>query len=59
MNKDIPKKVIFKTVTLNDRDFYISRCPNCKCYLDANKVDKYCSECGQKLDWENAEDEKI
>jgi|GEM_PF-4028199 len=32
--------------------FFISECPKCGCGLDGNQVQKYCHECGQKLEWE-------
>lgn len=32
--------------------FYISECPKCGCRLDSNQVQKYCHECGQRLEWE-------
>lgn len=34
------------------RDFYICKCPVCGCGLDGNQVQKYCHECGQRLEWE-------
>ena len=34
------------------RTFYISQCPKCGCNLDGNQVQKYCHECGQRLEWE-------
>lgn len=32
--------------------FYISECPKCGCRLDSNQMQKYCHECGQRLEWE-------
>lgn len=34
------------------KDFYICKCPMCGCCLDGNQVQKYCHECGQRLEWE-------
>lgn len=51
INKEHEQKVIFTIKTLNDRDFYISQCPSCDYYLDANQQFNYCPNCGQKLDW--------
>lgn len=32
--------------------FYISECPKCSCNLNFNFMQKYCHECGQRLEWE-------
>ena len=40
------------TRDLCGRTFFISECPKCGCGLDGNQVQKYCHECGQKLEWE-------
>ena len=37
------------------RDFYVCKCPMCGCHLDGNQVQKYCYECGQRLEWEQWE----
>lgn len=50
-NKEISKKIVYKIQYLNDRDFHIYKCPNCLSYLDCSNNDKYCGNCGQKLDW--------
>lgn len=47
-----PKRVKEYTRELYDRTFYISECPVCGCGLDGNQVQKYCHECGQRLEWE-------
>lgn len=51
LEKQIPKKVIYGYDEQDD-----IKCPNCDyaiSYMDAydKGVDKYCSNCGQKLDW--------
>lgn len=49
LEKQIPKKI-------NSDDGFGGRCPVCGCYNIKStfsiKGHKYCSECGQKLDWE-------
>lgn len=49
LEKQIPKKI-------NSDDGFGGRCPLCGCYnvksIFSIKGHKYCSECGQKLDWE-------
>ena len=45
-------KVIEYKGRYHGRDFYICKCPMCGCHLDANQVQKYCHECGQRLEWE-------
>ena len=52
-NKEIPKKIIYKVEYLNDREFYICKCPNCLSHLDCSSNDKYCDNCGQRLDWDD------
>ena len=47
-----PKKVKEYTNTLCGHTAYISECPKCGCHLDGNQVQKYCHECGQRLEWE-------
>lgn len=47
-----PKIVKEYTVNHCDTTFYISECPICGCGLDSNQVQKYCHECGQRLEWE-------
>ena len=49
----------FKPLTVREytrdlcgRTFFISECPKCGCGLDGNQVQKYCHECGQRLEWE-------
>lgn len=51
---EIPKslKVIEYEGRYHGRDFYICKCPVCGCHLDGNQVQKYCHECGQRLEWE-------
>ena len=51
LEKQIPQKVIYGYDEQDD-----IKCPNCDyaiSYMDAydKGVDKYCSNCGQKLDW--------
>lgn len=51
---EIPKslKVIEYTGSYHGKDFYICKCPMCGSHLDGNQVQKYCHECGQRLEWE-------
>lgn len=46
------KKVKEYTGKYHGRNFYICKCPVCGCNLDGNQVQKYCHECGQRLEWE-------
>lgn len=46
------KKVKAYTNTLCGHTAYISECPTCGCRLDSNQMQKYCHECGQRLEWE-------
>lgn len=32
-------------------DFKSGKCPSCKEYVDTDDDYKFCSECGQRLDW--------
>lgn len=47
-----PLKIKEYTRDACGRTFYISQCPKCGCHLDGNQVQKYCHECGQRLEWE-------
>lgn len=51
VSRDRPMDVIEITRSYYGGFFYVTRCPICKTYLDANKLDNYCSHCGQKLNW--------
>ncbi len=46
------KRVKEYTVNFCDCNFYVSECPKCGCKLNAKQVQKYCHECGQRLEWE-------
>lgn len=48
----IPKKVKEYTGRYNGKAFHVCKCPVCGCNLDGNQVQKYCHECGQRLEWE-------
>ena len=55
LEKQIPQKVSYGYDEQND-----IKCPNCDyviSYMDAHDkgVDKYCSNCGQALDWSDTE----
>lgn len=55
LEKQIPKKVSYGYDEQDD-----IKCPNCDyviSYMDAHDkgVDKYCSNCGQALDWSDTE----
>lgn len=58
ITKDLREKVNTPlTVKEYTRDFcggtfYISECPKCSCNLNSNFMQKYCHECGQRLEWE-------
>lgn len=47
-----PQRVKEYTVNFCDSTFYVSECPKCGCSLNAKQVQKYCHECGQRLEWE-------
>ena len=47
VERDAPKKV--ETGTSKHFEFPI--CPNCKDELNEYYKNKYCKECGQRLDW--------
>ena len=49
LEKQIPKKVVQKSYMVKGAVV----CP--KCEFVALTVDEYCSHCGQKLDWSDAE----
>lgn len=51
---EIPKSLKVKKYKgrYNGRDFCVCKCPMCGCRLDGNQVQKYCPECGQRLEWE-------
>lgn len=51
IHKSIPNKIVYKERIVNDRTFYIYRCPICDSDLDANQQHAYCPNCGQRLDW--------
>ena len=49
---NIPERVEeFKKDCCGDT-IYIHICPVCRIRLDSNKKQKYCHECGQRLEWE-------
>lgn len=49
--KETPKKIIIKKYYgFNVGDYY---CPHCNCKINEEFEPKYCSECGQTLDWRN------
>ncbi|MDD4779131.1 MAG: hypothetical protein PHT02_00810 [Tissierellia bacterium] len=45
----LKKQIPLKTVNANNVN-KLGRCPNCKSVISPFKV-KFCSECGQKLQW--------
>lgn len=53
----VPKKPFNMTnVTFNGSirsQFQTGDCPNCKNHVDSDDDLKFCSECGQRLDWSN------
>ncbi|MEG0898478.1 MAG: hypothetical protein RSF40_02050 [Oscillospiraceae bacterium] len=58
LQKQVPKKVVNFTELLTDGEtqYQFDRCPVCNhCLIEGLDLN-YCTECGQKLDW-NVEDE--
>lgn len=55
--KETPKKVIEFTseITNSEEAYTFFTCTDCRMLLLPNQ--KYCSHCGQKLDWSDDEDE--
>ncbi len=51
VDKETPMKTIFS------KELGVTTCGSCKKYLVSsnNWIPKYCSECGQKIDWGNEE----
>lgn len=47
LEKDTPQKVEIGT----SKDFKYPICPNCKVELNEYYKNKYCKDCGQRLDW--------
>lgn len=47
IERDTPKKVEIGT----SKHFEFPICPNCKDELNEYDKNKYCKECGQRLDW--------
>lgn len=59
LEKQIPKKPDKLTYKLLLDNGWVYKCPNCGCacgenkfYSDVTKDDLYCTQCGQRLDWE-------
>ena len=52
LEKQIPKKPISLGEDI-DRD--VGQCPNCKEIIDTYEDYKYCSDCGQAIDWSEEE----
>ena len=52
LEKQIPKKPITLGEDI-DRD--VGQCPNCKEIIDTYEDYKYCSDCGQAIDWRDEE----
>lgn len=52
LEKQIPKKPISLGEDI-DRD--VGQCPNCKEIIDTYEDYKYCSDCGQAIDWRDEE----
>lgn len=51
LEKQIPKKPIDKTKSTDDYGY----CPNCKTIIDDYSDFKFCSTCGQAIDWSEEE----
>ena len=52
LEKQVPKKPISLGEDI-DRD--VGQCPNCKEIIDTYEDYKYCSDCGQAIDWRDEE----
>ena len=52
LEKQIPKTPISLGEDI-DRD--VGQCPNCKEIIDTYEDYKYCSDCGQAIDWRDEE----
>lgn len=53
MDRDEPRKVICKPLD-EDSDCLLQYCPNCNELLSdliPESMQKYCKNCGQRLDW--------
>lgn len=60
IEKQIPKKIIVKKLLFDTLDFICPRCAKkqisrCAGVWVAGQKFKYCSDCGQKLDWSDTE----
>ena len=54
LEKQIPKKPTMRH--LKHYDSYTDGwCPNCEAYVNEDSGNKYCPNCGQKLDWSDRE----
>lgn len=54
MGRQIPKKPKLEYIDYLDVDTKITHCPSCgNSYVD--ETEKYCSDCGQALDWSDEE----
>lgn len=59
--KDVKKQIAKQPTEIKSVDFTGSirnsfkngNCPCCNAHVDTDDNRKFCSECGQKLDWEN------
>lgn len=51
LENQIPKKPLDKTKGMEDYGY----CPNCKKIIDEYKDFKFCSTCGQAIDWRDVE----
>ncbi|HHT96341.1 MAG TPA: hypothetical protein GXZ90_00375 [Clostridiales bacterium] len=48
LGKQIPKKALNQRIKNEE---LIGSCPTCKLLWDVGNWERYCSNCGQKLDW--------
>ena len=51
LEKQMPKKPLDKTKSTDDYGY----CPNCKTIIDNYSDFKFCSTCGQAIDWSDVE----
>lgn len=55
VDKENPIKIKGLSAT---HEGFVANCPNCNSFIRQETSTKRCDECGQKLDWSDAEDDK-
>jgi NAD-dependent SIR2 family protein deacetylase len=52
-SKQVPMKLVIHNINKINGNFDRYRCPSCNAIMTYDKkFDKFCTECGQKLDWD-------